>query len=384
MPQNEDSRTPIVLVFLVNGTAASPMGVRAQEFARRLSGDFQVHVAYRSARKVRSIWTLLCYLRRIRPSVCYVLDMGYSGVLAAGLYRAISRCKIVVDTGDAIFALARSLGRGPVGLALTKALEFIALRISHRLVVRSHFHQEWLAQRGFTADVIPDGVDTEQFRPMDVSDLRRKYGVEGFKTIGVLGSVTWNKCSQSCYGWDLVEVIRLLRDQPVKGMIVGDGSGIDYLKARCADYGILDRVIFLGFVPYDKLPPILNLMDVCLSTQTNDLVGHVRTTGKLPLYLACGCFVLATDVGEAARVLPRAMRCSCEGVSGEHYPSKLAQRVRSLIEGPSSIHGSEAQVLLAKEHFEYCRLSEMLRHTLLACLRSSLVKESTLSERPSI
>jgi hypothetical protein len=48
-------------------------------------------------------------------------------------------------------------------------------------------------------------------------------------------------------------------------------------------------------------------MDICLSTQTNDVVGWVRTTGKLPLYLAAGRYVLASRVGEAARVLPEEM-----------------------------------------------------------------------------
>ena len=37
----------------------------------------------------------------------------------------------------------------------------------------------------------------------------------------------------------------------------------------------------------------LSIMDVCISTQSNDLVGMVRTTGKLPLYLAYGKYVIA-------------------------------------------------------------------------------------------
>ena len=67
-------------------------------------------------------------------------------------------------------------------------------------------------------------------------------------------------------------------------------------------------------------------IDVCLSTQTNDVIGNVRTTGKLPLYLAAGRFVLASRVGEAARVLPP--RCwSIPRRLDPDYPAKLAERV---------------------------------------------------------
>src|SRR5207249_2750847 len=133
------------------------MGVRARSFAERLAGEYDIHIAYRSAAKVRTIFRFFWLLLRLRPSLCYVFDMGFSGVLAAGMYRPLSRCRIVVDTGDAIHELSRLSGsRGRVGLWLTKLLEDFALSTSHRVVVRSHFHREWLAKRGIHAEVIPD------------------------------------------------------------------------------------------------------------------------------------------------------------------------------------------------------------------------------------
>ena len=65
--------------------------------------------------------------------------------------------------------------------------------------------------------------------------------------------------------------------------------------------------MFAGRRPLTELPALLAACDICLSTQTNDVPGNVRTTGKLPLYLACGRYILASNVGEAARVLPPEM-----------------------------------------------------------------------------
>src|SRR5439155_17871072 len=108
----------------------------------------------------------------------------------------------------------------------------------------------------------------------------------------------------------------------VKGVVIGDGSGLPILRARCREYGIEDRVLFLGRLPYEELPRYLGLIDVCLSTQTNDLVGQVRTTGKLPLYLAAGRYVLASRVGEAARVLDADMLVDHDGQVDTGYPQR--------------------------------------------------------------
>jgi glycosyltransferase involved in cell wall biosynthesis len=301
------------VAFIVNGDPSSPMGHRARAFAERLREPHDVRVFYRSRRKVLSIFRLAAELLRWRPQVCYVLDIAYSGVAAGVLFKGLTGRRLVIDTGDAVTDLARSLGRGPLGIALTRGLEGLAYAAADGVVVRGTGHKEWLAGQSVWAEVIPDGVECDQVAPLDASDLRREYGLDGVLTVGLVGSSVWSERLQSCYGWDLVEVIRLLRDHPIKGVLIGDGSGLPVLQKRCREYGIEDRVVFLGRLPYEQLPRHLGLVDVCLSTQTNDRVGQVRTTGKLPLYLAAGRYVLASRVGEAARVLDDEMLVEYEG-----------------------------------------------------------------------
>jgi glycosyltransferase involved in cell wall biosynthesis len=353
------------VLFLVNGEPGSAMGVRARSFAERLESDFRIRIAYRSSKKLHSTLRFFWLLLRLRPALCYVLDLGFSGVLAAALFRILSRCRMVVDTGDAIYELSRSTGsRGRLGLGLTRMLEWIGLSASHRLVVRSHPHQQLLRSRGIAADVIPDGVDTKQFCPRREDELRRRYNLQGVTVVGVLGSLIWNPRQQMCYGWELIELIDTLRDQPVKGLVIGDGSGLKELKEQCAARGIADRITFVGRVPYNNLPQFINLMDICLSTQTNNTAGQVRTTGKLPLYLACGRFVLASQVGEAARVLPPEMLIAYNGVKDTEYPGKLASRIQCLLKDPRRFEQPETSVLIAQTYFDYNILAAQLRNTL--------------------
>lgn len=373
-----------VVVFLVNGDAAGAMGVRARSFEQRLNADFRIEIAYRQANKFRAIGQMIRVLTRVRPNICYVFDMGFSGVIAAALYRSVSRCRTIVDTGDAIYELSRLSGsRGPAGRLLTRWLEWFALRNSDRVVVRSHPHQELLARQGVAAEVVPDGVDTRQFFPRQEDEMRRQYGLQGSTVIGLLGSLIWSPASQTCYGSELIELIDHLRAEPVKGIIVGDGSGLVKLQARCASLGLEDRIVFFGRLPYDELPRYLNLMDICLSTQTNDAAGQVRTTGKLPLYLACGRFVLSTEVGEAALVLPPAMLIPYNGTRDPEYPRRLAGRVRTLLKEPASFGKHSASVAIAEANFEYDVLAARLRRILGELLPGTQIRSPRKSGLPA-
>jgi glycosyltransferase involved in cell wall biosynthesis len=156
-------------------------------------------------------------------------------------------------------------------------------------------------------------------------------------------------------------LIRLLRDRLptrlVRGLIIGDGSGIEILRRRCVDHGIADRIEFVGRVPYSELPGWLRRLDVCLSTQTDDVIGNVRTTGKLPLYLAAGRFVLASRVGEASRVLPPEMLVEFRGVVDPEYPARLADRLIRLLDAGTDFNHRPDCIALARTHFDYDSLA---------------------------
>src|SRR5262249_42857683 len=91
---------------------------------------------------------------------------------------------------------------------------------------------------------------------------------------------------------------------------------------------------------------------------SNDVVGMVRTTGKLPLYLACGKYVTATDVGEARRVLP-GVGCLLpyKGVRDDDHPEPLAQHLQKLTDHSNRLCVQAAARHAAKDHFDYCELA---------------------------
>lgn len=345
------------VAFVVNGSVASAMGVRARGLASQLGDAYVPHFVYRPAGgKLVAAQAMAQELEALNPDLLYVLDMAISGVVAVWRHRCRRRVPWVVDTGDAITALARSARlRGPLGLAATWLLEESSLRLATRIVVRGSFHRENLSRRGVESCWIPDGFEKELFFP----ETRL---VSPDLIVGLLGSVIWNGSIEATYGWDLVELLAALPEAPLRGLLIGGGSGLNALREHAERRGVAHRLEFVGQVPYDRLRSSLNRMDIALSTQTNDLPGQVRTTGKLPLYLACGRFILASRVGEAARVLPERMLIDYEGSRDPAYPQRLAQRMQDLLADPESLR-LEGLAVGARQasQFEYSVLSARLK-----------------------
>jgi glycosyltransferase involved in cell wall biosynthesis len=87
----------------------------------------------------------------------------------------------------------------------------------------------------------------------------------------------------------------------------------------------------------------------------------VRTTGKLPLYLAHGKYVIATDVGEAKKVLP-GVGCLLPytGVRDDTHPGRLAIQLQKLLDEPEQFQIKEEAKQVAKNNFDYKMLAQRL------------------------
>jgi glycosyltransferase involved in cell wall biosynthesis len=352
------------IAVLVSDAPGGAPEARAHALFDRLPDRFETRVASHQGSPFGRIPHFLSTLRQTQPALIFLVDPIYAAVAATGLYRQTRRVRVILDTGDLVYDLARELGKiGPLGLTIVRLAEQAALRMSDTIVVRGSFHRDWLRERGFAnVEVIPDGVDLSQFHPTADRGWRARFGIMADEIVaGGVGSMHWNARRQTCFGWDLIEALALLRNTPVRGMLIGDGDGRPMLEARARDLDILDRVIFAGHVPYADLREAINALDICLLTQTNDPIAWVRTTGKLPIYLACDRFIIATAVGEAARVLPPDRLLPYAGSGRDpDYPARLAEKIRDLMYHPNRLRPDGQGIELARRHFDYNRLAHLL------------------------
>jgi hypothetical protein len=350
------------VTFLVHGGPNSIETVRARGLSRALAPE-RTRFCFRSGSRAETAAAWQRELSRHPADLLYVLNTALPGAVMAPWWSVTRGQRYLLDTGDAVFEMAKQSGVG-AGLKLPWLwfFEQAAQRRASAIIVRGTRHRELLVQRGLRrVEVIRDGfAEQAGATPAAVITLRLQLGLEGQFVLGVMGSTVWSPRLGICYGWDLLEALSHLRDQPVKGLIIGDGNGLEWLRQRSAELGVLDRVVFTGRIPYPEVPVYLRVMDVAMSTQTANLPGRVRTTGKLPEYMAAESFILASRVGEAALILPELMLLDFSGEVDRSYPQRVAERVRLLCQRRELLEVRRALPGIARQLCDYDLLSRQL------------------------
>jgi glycosyltransferase involved in cell wall biosynthesis len=358
--------------FFVNGSADDVMGIRANGLAKFLKHNHQIDLLYRDQSKVAASLRFFHSARKTSPDLVYVVGIGYSGVVAALAAKFILRSKMIIDTGDAVYELLKSMGNmGFFRCQMARLIEKAALTCSDVIIVQGSFHKTWLEQKGYRNLVhIPNGVEVSTTNSVKTNKLKKEFDINKHLVVGVMGSIVWSNRLGMCYGWDLIEALAFLKDLPVKGMIIGEGSGLSKLKELAKQKGIEEKMIFTGHLPYADIHDYLSLIDVCLSTQTNNLAGEVRTTAKLPEYLACGKYVIATKVGDAKYILPDiGMLLPYNGEKDDQYPKLLADKIKWLMGNRQELEKGKAGIRIASERFDYRILADALEQVLTDTVR---------------
>jgi glycosyltransferase involved in cell wall biosynthesis len=299
---------------------------------------------------------------RQHPKTIYCVDNALCLVAAAALGRLRGNCRIILDTGDAVGPLRRKLSGGYVGWIAGEFLERVGYKMADLVVTRS----AGLAERVRRLSekpvlVIPDGFDEARIPAGDGLSARSRWGfTSDHLVIGVIGSAHWNHKLQWCYGRDVIEAVFRTRRPAVRGALIVRGDGVPHLVELARHLKVTDRIVFEEPLPGYEVFEQIRAFDIGLSTQTNDEVGRCRTTGKLVQYLAAGIYVLASRVGEAARILPPEMTVPYDGEWDEGYFSRLAQRIDSLpFRGDLAQTGERISRILRRE-YEYGKLRAKL------------------------
>ncbi|MEY4750859.1 MAG: hypothetical protein RIQ60_3073 [Pseudomonadota bacterium] len=193
-------------------------------------------------------------------------------------------------------------------------------------VLRRHVPAQRLRQ-------IDNGVDTQRFAPAaDRAAARRALGLDEQQLVlGCVGRLSTEKgiarLLTALSGANRAAAASSARAAGKPGadwvlLLVGDGESAAALQEQARAAGLADRVRFLG--RRSDTPAIYQALDVYL------LPSH---TEAFPMALleamACGCAVLAADVGEVARMLDHG-RCGSllRGDGPEHWAAALAPLLR--------------------------------------------------------
>jgi glycosyltransferase involved in cell wall biosynthesis len=240
----------------------------------------------------------------------------------------------MIKTSPQIPAIMR-----PAGGLLGKAVLERSVKKSQIVTVPGKFLKEEIGSGDVR--IIPNGVEIDSFRYSSPKELRSELSIEKDFVIGYIGALR---------EWvDLEPVFAALKDlkerKDVKFLIVGGEEGFDSNKKLAAKYGVEDNTLFVGAVPYTKVPEYISSMDLCLIPFKKNKVADNSCPLKLFEYMACERPVICTPLNEVEHVVGNKVKYA----SG---PAEYVEQITGLYDDPELCKsmGSEGRKYVQEDY----------------------------------
>ncbi len=212
------------------------------------------------------------------------------------------------------------------------------------IIANSHVGRDYHLALGYPAEktvVIPNGIDTERFRPNPLARrrIREEWGIkEQEELIGLVGRLDPMKDHPV-----FIEAAALLAKRRSEIRFVCVGGGPDEYRAELQRHakqlGLEDRLLWVGI--REDMPAVYTALDIAVSSSYGE--GFANVIGEA---MACGVPCVVTNVGDSARVVadlgevvppkdPAALRDAIERLLDQkpHTPAQVRLRI---VEGLSA------------------------------------------------
>lgn len=159
-------------------------------------------------------------------------------------------------------------------------------------------------------EVVPNGVDTERFRPVETDDFLDRYDLRGDRPlVGYTGRHGYEK--------RLNELVMAAADMDVTVVFGGDGPAREDLEAQAESLAADAR--FLGFLDREEMAAFYSALDAFAFPSPVETQGLVALEAN-----ACGTPVVGANAGALADTID-------EGETGYHYESGNIDDFRNAI-----------------------------------------------------
>jgi glycosyltransferase involved in cell wall biosynthesis len=305
-----------------------------------------------------NIVKLAMAVRRLQPDVVVSHNSiaGYGALIGR---RWSPNSLAVLDLTDLLFEYLEDYSRDGwlrAVIGVGRRLETRSIRRSDRIVTISQAMKGIASRYGARegrVDVVPDGVDTGIFHPVDGSVLRESHARGASHVVIFHGAI--DPQDEPAL---LVDAARLVVKEHGQAhfWLVGDGSAVPQLKERVARYSLDANFYFSGWVEQTEIPAYICASDLGLVVLPDVLSARGRVTLKEFEYWACGVPAILPR-------LPALQEVAREGETALFYrpgdAEDLAAKISHLI-GDVELRTQLGRngLKLVKERYEWSQLAE--------------------------
>lgn len=239
--------------------------------------------------------------------VVYERDNTFNVATEIGKKRGIAT---FVEVNGVASLEAKMQGADPQTVARIEEQTLEKLKVPDKLVVVAEGIKEHFVQLGISEEkflVVPNGVNTKIFRPMNTMECRKALGLSNSPLLTFVGAFRVYQGLEYAIR-ALPAVLRYFPE--AKLVLVGDSEikdGFQFrptrqdLEVLGSKLGVLEHLIFTGFVPQERVALYINASDVCIAPTMQATSG---LSFKLFEYMACGKPVVvffARDTNDIAK-----------------------------------------------------------------------------------
>lgn len=265
---------------------------------------------------ISPFWSAILALSLPRHDAYWAVMVTYGSVGAyiANLFRLFSQIPVVLtlQEGDPPHYI-RTKWFGLLGLSWR-----LALSQSAAVSVISSYLERLAREFGYTKQpvLIPNGVSVAQF-----GEIKKKPH-EGIVLVTTSRLVKKNAID------DVIRALTLLQEE-VSFVVYGVGPDMEMLRKLANELGVEKRVLFMGQLPYEKLPEALSACDIFVRPSRSEGMGNSFIEA-----MAAGLPVIGTQEGGIADFLFDAKRNPEKETTGwavdKDTPEQIADAVRDI------------------------------------------------------
>lgn len=220
----------------------------------------------------------------------YDVHLNYNSLITG--YNVAKNLKTVFDLADDIPGMIRQSPQIPrflSSLAGTMGNYYLKknIKIANSITLTTSELQNIYKIPDEKVRIVANGVDTENF--VNYKKSKEKLGFDGF-IVGYVGVLR---------EWvDLKPIFYALKnlDSEIKLLIVGSEGKLKENVEFVQNYGLADRVIFTGMIPYSSVPHYISAMDICLIPFKLNMVSNHALPLKLFEYMSCEKPIISSPI----------------------------------------------------------------------------------------